>query len=210
MREGSLLPTRLWTSFYFPCNVPAIWPAPRDRLPHHHPLPWQPLWLKHKSLFYHPADSTDDHLYSQLPTRSATTPVVHALCPQWSLQYLPLSASCCLSHSILLSPVQLTFCGQTLQLCSHAQPRAPRPLSPTFGPAVLTAVPDDAQSWLFGSWFGTSECHWRKSQAFADLTLLWYILVPTHKSLFLSAAELRYVPQRSSGMLFLFWTPTLN
>lgn len=83
MRGGSLLPTRLWTSLYFPFNLPAIWPAPRDRLPHHHPLPWQPLWLKHKSLFYHPADSTiciHSHLPVQLP-------------PLWFMPFVPNGAS---------------------------------------------------------------------------------------------------------------------
>lgn len=137
------------------------------------PFPITTLFHYNASLFYHPAGSTDNHLYSQSPTSSATTPLVHALCPQWGRQYLPLSTSFCFSHLILLSPVQLMFCGQTLQLCSHAQPRASRSLWPTLGPAELTTIPDHSQHWLFSSWFGTSECHWRKSQAFADLTLSW-------------------------------------
>lgn len=210
MREGSLLPTRLWTSLYFPFNVPAIWPAPRDHLPHHHPLPWQLCgW------------STS--LFSTIQLTQLTTICIHSylpvqLPPLWFMPFVSNGASN--TFPFLLRFVFPTSYSSALfswrSVVRHfnfALTLNPAPQGPFHLPLGLLCWPQSQITPKAGfSVLGlglqsvTEENH-RHLQIWPFRV---YILVPIHKSLFLSAAELRYVPQRSSGMFFLYWTPNLN
>ena len=158
-----------WTSLHFPSSIPAIWPALRILFPtvttfHSHLISgWSTIFFAITQM----TPLISNFIHSHQPVQPP--PLTFMLfVPNGASSIFPISASLRFSHSWLLSPFQLTFCGQTLQLCSHAQPRTSRLLWPTLEPAQSTTTPAHFQSPFSVLDF---RLQWRLSQAFVDLTL---------------------------------------
>ena len=157
------------TLLHFPSSIPAIWPALRILFPtvttfHSHLISgWSTIFFAITQMT--PLISNFIHSHQQVQPPPLTFML---FVPNGASSIFPISASLRFSHSWLLSPFQLTFCGQTLQLCSHAQPRTSRLLWPTLEPAQSTTTPAHFQSPFSVLDF---RLQWRLSQAFVDLTL---------------------------------------